>query len=200
MAPKRKRTAEIVSETSEIISAVIPVPPSKPVRSPSSRQGKDDIEQSTPKRETAAPVIASVRRSARLTRTVVSQNLTDEDEEPVEASNDEHSEHDQEKSEDSDSKPRSKRRRKSERKVNKIASVDEEGADNADVQAKTPRKRKPKITEPVVYDIPEVERKETTFKGGLHLFLPSLLDADSPGAHRTSGLRLPQHNPQEPKT
>lgn len=34
-------------------------------------------------------------------------------------------------------------------------------------KAKTPRKRKPKVTEPIVYDIPDVEKRETTFKGRL---------------------------------
>lgn len=33
---------------------------------------------------------------------------------------------------------------------------------------KRKRKRKPTVIEPAVYDIPDVERKETTFKGKLH--------------------------------
>ncbi|KAG8925397.1 hypothetical protein FRC01_010253 [Tulasnella sp. 417] len=39
-----------------------------------------------------------------------------------------------------------------------------EGEATQEKKAKTPRKRKPKDTEPVVYDIPDVEKKKTTFK------------------------------------
>ncbi|KAG8893438.1 hypothetical protein FRC01_013592, partial [Tulasnella sp. 417] len=42
-----------------------------------------------------------------------------------------------------------------------------EGEATQEKKAKTPRKRKPKDTEPVVYDIPDVEKKKTTFKGRL---------------------------------
>ncbi|KAG8924362.1 hypothetical protein FRC01_011608 [Tulasnella sp. 417] len=39
-----------------------------------------------------------------------------------------------------------------------------DGEATQEKRAKTPRKRKPKDTEPVVYDIPDVEKKKTTFK------------------------------------
>lgn len=37
------------------------------------------------------------------------------------------------------------------------------------------RKRKPRVVEPAVYDIPDVERKETTFKGNMHPRVSALL-------------------------
>ena len=40
--------------------------------------------------------------------------------------------------------------------------------DTQENQTSMKRKRKPAVTEPAVYDIPDVERKETTFKGKLH--------------------------------
>ncbi|KAG9015053.1 hypothetical protein FRB90_004992 [Tulasnella sp. 427] len=42
-----------------------------------------------------------------------------------------------------------------------------EGDGTPKKKVKTPRKRKPKTTEPIVFDIPDVEKKETTFKGRL---------------------------------
>lgn len=56
-----------------------------------------------------------------------------------------------------------KRRRKGKKA---IVDDDAEVAEDGETQTKkTPRKRKPKVQEPVVYDIPDVMRKETTFKG-----------------------------------
>ncbi|KIO21278.1 hypothetical protein M407DRAFT_80564 [Tulasnella calospora MUT 4182] len=48
-----------------------------------------------------------------------------------------------------------------------VAADASEGEATQEKKAKTPRKRKPKVTEPIVYEIPDVEKKTTTFKGRL---------------------------------
>ena len=57
---------------------------------------------------------------------------------------------------------------KRKRKV-KAAMAEEETLEYTQ-ESETPKKRtrKPKVVEPVVYNIPDVERKETTFKGKSH--------------------------------
>ena len=60
------------------------------------------------------------------------------------------------------------RRTNRKRKV-KVAMAEEETLEGVhENRIPKKRRRKPKVIEPVVYDIPAVERKETTFKGKSH--------------------------------
>ncbi|KAG8908806.1 hypothetical protein FRB99_003044 [Tulasnella sp. 403] len=66
--------------------------------------------------------------------------------------------------EESEEVKQSAKKRKTRAKKVKSTVVEE---DEVVVAEKSPRKRRTKVIEPVVYDIPDVERKETTFKGRL---------------------------------
>lgn len=77
---------------------------------------------------------------------------------------------------DADAPPR-KRRRKSKKK----ASSDGDEFEDENADAKPRRKRRAKVQEPVVYDIPPVERKTTTFRGRLGYVSSSSLP--SPYSH-----------------
>ena len=59
-------------------------------------------------------------------------------------------------------------KRRSKRKVKTAVAEAEILEYTQEIQTPKKRKRKPTIIEPVVYDIPDVESKETTFRGELH--------------------------------
>ena len=59
---------------------------------------------------------------------------------------------------------------------------DDEPTAKGSPNAKKPRRRRTKVDEPVVYDIPPVEAKETTYKGAFNLpfsFLPPPTNAEN---------------------
>ncbi|CAG7848192.1 UV-damage endonuclease Short=UVDE [Serendipita indica DSM 11827] len=75
-----------------------------------------------------------------------------------------------------------------------IAPVEGDGTaegEDADEPAKPKRTRKPKVTEPVVYVIPDVERKTTTFRGRLgYACLNTVLRAQKPSIFSSRTCRL----------
>lgn len=195
MAGKRKLSTVAKAEVT-VQTTAAPVTPKKAAptkRQKKVRDADDDspLTSADGDMSTAAPTpSASVRRSARArkTTTVTYADHSDSDHdhkmsadspkavEDWQAEDEPEHEYD----EDEEDLPKAKRQRKARPKTPKTKATRKTKASPAKAEAdptgdvdgqatpvKTPRKRKPKVIEPIVYDIPDVERKETTFKGWL---------------------------------
>ncbi|KAG8883643.1 hypothetical protein FRB97_006132 [Tulasnella sp. 331] len=188
MARKRKFSTVVKAEETKRTT----VAPATLKKTPHTKRHKVELEVEADSPPTSAdedaPMAptpsASIRRSARArkTKAMTYAESSESDSDPKTSADspkvveDQQAKdvHEEDYAQEEEDVPKTKRQKNVKLKTPKAKLANPDPAANADdngdaqgTPTKTTRKRKAIVVEPVVYDIPDVERKETTFKGRL---------------------------------
>ncbi|KAG9038555.1 hypothetical protein FRB95_000776 [Tulasnella sp. JGI-2019a] len=194
MAGKRKLNA-VVAVRGSVEAMPLPLTPKKKITAKRMKEDDDRDNNSLTSADEAMPDTqtpsAFIRRSSRTRRTAVAYvDMSDEDNEmpqetPSKAVEDWEANEESEHDDGSQGEPSSKHRKisqaktptkaKAKRLVTPRKKTKSDSAANGEVDddtepptlAKKTRKREVKVEGPIIYNIPDVEKKETTFKGRL---------------------------------
>ncbi|KAG8851967.1 hypothetical protein FRB96_008982 [Tulasnella sp. 330] len=190
MARKRKFSTVVKAEETKRTT----VAPATLKKTPHTKRHKVELEVEADSPPTSAdedaPMAptpsASIRRSARArkTKAMTYAESSESDSDPKTSADspkvveDQQAKdvHEEDYAQEEEDVPKTKRQKNVKLKTPKAKLANPDPAANADdngdaqgTPTKTTRKRKAIVVEPVVYDIPDVERKETTFKGQAYL-------------------------------